>query len=475
MVDENGHSVGKSPTGARDVRSVDRKRSMAWSNRLVRALIVPVVTLVLWTAISGLGLADPGLLPAPHRIFMALWSIPEGVPTLLGRLVATAMRGLLIGGLSGIGVGLVFGYSQWARERFVFTLDVLRLIPLLALFPLLPFWVRIATARADIVVVAVGVFPIVAIRTVEMVRGLDPNNPLPSLAAGGSPSSIDRIAALLVMIARFLDVARSAVAAALGLAVAIELLRQAGLVVLVSLGTVDRDTATLISTTLMSTWLLFAVLTIGTDFLLGAAARAVTIRTQRRFERSELRSVVSGVGERGVVGESPAPANQRVQGKRGLTLHRLGLLLGVLVVWVWATGRGHLNPTLFPAPWDLIDLLTGGGGYRPDTGGPFVEALFGAAWVTVRGVLLGLLIGVALGLLAAFVLSTSRWARELPAFSLEVIRPAPLYAIVPLSLLWFGFGTGRPGRRHCLRCVPHSHHLRVGRSRLHLGQQRSGR
>ena len=49
--------------------SVNGKRSMAWGSRLVRALIAPVVTLVLRTAIPGLGLVDPGLLRARHRIF----------------------------------------------------------------------------------------------------------------------------------------------------------------------------------------------------------------------------------------------------------------------------------------------------------------------------------------------------------------------------------------------------------------------
>ena len=409
-------------------------------NRAVRALILPAAVLVLWTVVSGLGMVDPGLLPAPHRILTTLWSVREEVPILVVTLLGRAMRGFLIGGLSGIGIGLVFGYSRWARERFVFTLDLLRLVPFLALFPLLPLWLGILgiAGRADIVVVALGVFPVVAIRTVEVVRGLDPGNPLPAPAPGGLPSATDRSAAVSVMIARFLEGVRSPVAAALGLAVAIELLGQAGLIVGVSRGIVDRDAATVISTTLMSTWLLFAVLTVGTDLLLGAAARAFTIRTQGWLERSESGSVVSAVGERGVV-EEPA---QPLAKPRGLTVHRLILLLGVLVVWVWASGNGPLNRVFLPTPSDLIELFAGGRGYRPDAGGPFVEALLGAVWVTARGVPLGLLIGTACGLLAALVLASSRWARVLLAFSMKIVRPAPLYTAVPLSLLWFGSGVG---------------------------------
>lgn len=405
---------------------------MVWS-RVFKALILPAAVLVLWTVVSGLGVVDPGLLPAPHRILTTLWSIREEVPILLARLLGSAMRGLLTGGLSGIGIGLVFGYSRWARERFVFTLDLLRLVPFLALFPLLPLWLGIA-GRADIVVVALGVFPIVAIRTVEMVRGLDPGNSLPAPATGGLPSGIDRKTAISLRIARFLEGSRSPVAAALGLAVAIELLGQTWLIVQ---GIVDRDTAAAISTTLMPTWLLFAVFTVGTDFLLEAATRAFTIRAQRRLERSELGSAVSAVGERGVVEEPAQPPAK----PHGLTLYRLLFLSGVLAVWVLATGSGQIRVFL-PTPWDLIELLTDGNGYRPDTGGSFAEALLEATWVTARGVLLGLLIGTAFGLLAALVLASSRWARDLLAFSLKVVRPAPLYAIVPVSLLWFGSGVG---------------------------------
>lgn len=406
-------------------------------NRIVRALILPAAVLVLWTVVSGLGAVGPGLLPTPHRILTTLWSIREEVPILLGRVLGAAMRGILTGGLSGIGIGLVFGYSRWARERFVFTLDLLRVVPFLTLLPLLPLWFGIS-GRADIVVVALGVFPIVAIRTVEMVRGLDPGNPLRTLATGGLPSGIDRTAAISVMIARFLDGVRPAVAAALGLAVAFELLGQAAGVVAVSQGIVGPDTATVISTTLMSTWLLFAILTVGADFLLGAAARAFTMRAPRRLERSELSTVVSADGERAVVEESAQPPAK----PRGMALYRLTFLLGVLVGWVWATGSGHINRVFLPTPADLIELLTDGSGYRPDTGGPFVEALLGAAWVTARGVLLGLLVGTACGLLAALLLASRRWARDLLAFSLKLVRPAPLYTAAPLSLLWFGSGVG---------------------------------
>lgn len=112
-------------------------------------------------------LGATAILPAPQEILDALWSIREEVPTLCGEVLARAWWGLLLGGVPGIVVGLVFGYSRWARERFLFYVDVLRLIPPLALYVFLaPFFVLVdgfTTTRPGVAVVTVGVLPIVAI------------------------------------------------------------------------------------------------------------------------------------------------------------------------------------------------------------------------------------------------------------------------------------------------------------------------
>ncbi len=141
--------------------------SMIRESRVARALVVPVAVLALWTVVSSVGLVRPAILPAPQEILDALWSIREEVPTLCGEVLARAWWGLLLGGVPGIVVGLVFGYSRWARERFLFYVDVLRLIPPLALYVFLaPFFVLVdgfTTTRPGVAVVTVGVLPIVAI------------------------------------------------------------------------------------------------------------------------------------------------------------------------------------------------------------------------------------------------------------------------------------------------------------------------
>ena len=350
---------------------------MCRATGLSGALIVPITVVVLWEGVSTLGLVPPHLLPAPHEVLTALWSIREVVPTLCRVVLATAGRGLLLGGLAGVAVGLVFGCSQWARERFLFTLDVLRLIPAVALVPLVWSSIGIVMTRLDILMVALGVFPVVGIRTVAMLRSVDPTIPLPAVARGGSPSRIDRAAVMPDMIVHFLDVVRLAVATALALGVAFHV------VVFLGARISIPGSATAV---LMAALVVFAAITIGSDLLLRAVVRTATSWRQHQSDRSALLTASSEVVETGGVEELAAtPANHSVESDRNVMLHRLGLLLAVLIVWLWATGRGHVDPFLLPSPWDLVELLGSGGGYLPDADGPFVAALLAAAWTTVRG------------------------------------------------------------------------------------------
>jgi len=412
--------------------------SMIRESRVARALVVPVAVLVLWTVVSSVGLVRPAILPAPQDILDALWSIRELVPALCGKVLARAGWGLLLGGLPGIVVGLVFGYSSWARERFLFSVDVLRLIPPLVL---LQFLVQLSVVgggfatRPGLALVTVGVFPIVAIRTVAMFRVSDPTMPLPALARRGLTSRGDRDAVPPDMIARSLDTFRLAVATALGLAVALEV---SGLGPLVTSARLDIQSESTVA--LMTVLVVFASITIGADLALRAVTRAVTGWREQGSGRSGLPTPISEVAESGEVEESAAaPAGQRVGIHSRIMLYRLGLLLAVLIVWVWVAGGRHAYATALPHPWDLVELLTGEGGYG-FADEPFVTALLAAAWTTVRGVLLGLLIGTACSVVVVVVLVGSRSARDLLAFSLEIVRPTPLYIGAALAPVWFGLG-----------------------------------
>lgn len=67
-------------------------------------------------------------------------------------------------------------------------------------------------------------------------------------------------------------------------------------------------------------------------------------------------------------------------------------------------------------------------------------SLFRAAGETMLAALLGLLLGGGVGVVAGVVLGFSRPARELMDFSIEMVRPVPPVALIPITLIIFGFG-----------------------------------
>jgi sulfonate transport system permease protein len=71
-------------------------------------------------------------------------------------------------------------------------------------------------------------------------------------------------------------------------------------------------------------------------------------------------------------------------------------------------------------------------------------ALDGSLWqatgFTLGTAALGLLLGAVLGIAAGIVLGLSRRGAQLGLLSIEVLRPVPSVALIPLSMLMFGFG-----------------------------------
>lgn len=111
----------------------------------------------------------------------------------------------------------------------------------------------------------------------------------------------------------------------------------------------------------------------------------------------------------------------------------LGLLLPVLllVAWQWATSTGRLAPYQLPSPasvWTAaVDLAERG------LLGPYVA-------ISTQRVVLGFLIGAALGLVVGSAVGLSRLAGALLETSLAAVRAVPSLAWVPLLILWMKIG-----------------------------------
>lgn len=246
------------------------------TSRVVRALLVPVLALVVWAAITNLGLVRPILLPTPQKllsVWLAIWDLIPGAFWITLQMVVT---GIVVGGLAGLGFGLVFGYSRWARDLLEFSFDALRVVPIFALIPLFLLWFGIGM-RPQIALVTLGVMLILTIQTTEAVRNVLHIHVQAALTTGASRFHIYRTVVIPSIVPHILAGLRLAVMAAWGLDVAAEFMGSVqGLGFLMLAGLVNLDSARIIAMVII-----FAILAIGSDFLLRALIKQNLRWTQR--------------------------------------------------------------------------------------------------------------------------------------------------------------------------------------------------
>ncbi|MGH6626071.1 MAG: ABC transporter permease [Burkholderiaceae bacterium] len=104
------------------------------------------------------------------------------------------------------------------------------------------------------------------------------------------------------------------------------------------------------------------------------------------------------------------------------------VLLGLLEAWARTVGRGS---DAIAAPTAAVRALLGAVGDG---------SLLSATGFTLGSAALGLLIGSLLGLALGTLLGLSRRAARIGFLSIEVLRPVPSVALIPLAMLVFGFG-----------------------------------
>jgi len=109
----------------------------------------------------------------------------------------------------------------------------------------------------------------------------------------------------------------------------------------------------------------------------------------------------------------------------------IGLTLLIVAVWQGFYHLGYLNPVLLPAPsqialtfWDLIKT----GALPRHIGISILRVLEGFGIAAILGLVLGTAIGLSRTL--------DRWTDLI----IQVVKPIPPIAWIPLAILWFGIG-----------------------------------
>ncbi len=125
-------------------------------------------------------------------------------------------------------------------------------------------------------------------------------------------------------------------------------------------------------------------------------------------------------------------------------------LVPALVVLVWeALARaGKISPAILPSPSAVVvrwwHYLLPMQPYDPSQGGWLAWATSGElpqdAVGSLYRVLLGFLIGAGIALPLGLLMGRIALVHELLSPVLEILRPIPPIAFIPLSILWFGLG-----------------------------------
>ncbi|WP_036745790.1 ABC transporter permease [Paenibacillus sp. UNC451MF] len=153
--------------------AVRRKRNDKWAI-VVRGLILPISVLIIWQIAGSLELISKTLLPTPLAIFQAFIELASSGELIkhLKISVYRAAVGFLLGGGLGLLLGLVSGLFRRAEETLDPTVQMLRMIPHLAITPLFILWFGFGEL-SKILLIAKGAFFPLYVNTFLGIRSAD--------------------------------------------------------------------------------------------------------------------------------------------------------------------------------------------------------------------------------------------------------------------------------------------------------------
>ncbi len=113
-------------------------------------------------------------------------------------------------------------------------------------------------------------------------------------------------------------------------------------------------------------------------------------------------------------------------------IRKLFILVVLAVIWqVYANNLN--NPLIFPTFVDTVRALFEG----IASGGLLLKA-----WTSIRVLLVGYAVGIALAALLTVLAITTRIGTDILETLTAMFNPLPAIALLPLALIWFGLGEG---------------------------------
>lgn len=140
----------------------------------LHAWLVPIAIVALWQIAGGLGWISAMLLPTPLTIAKQFVNLG-----LSGQLwehfqvsILRALSGFVLGGLTGLALGLSTGLGKMAERTLDPSLQMLRTVPLLSLIPLFILWFGIGEF-SKILMISLGAFFPMYVNTFLGIRSVD--------------------------------------------------------------------------------------------------------------------------------------------------------------------------------------------------------------------------------------------------------------------------------------------------------------
>jgi NitT/TauT family transport system permease protein len=126
----------------------------------------------------------------------------------------------------------------------------------------------------------------------------------------------------------------------------------------------------------------------------------------------------------------------------------LAVPIAVLAFWEWLSRSGHVSPQILPAPTQVLARWIAYAApvhpYDPAAGSRIAWIFSGElprdAAASLMRVLVGFAIGTLLALPLGLLMGYSEALYQLFDPLIQILRPIPPIAFIPLAILWFGLG-----------------------------------
>lgn len=139
--------------------------------RLLVAIGSPLLVVAVWVALTEGGIVKPLYLPGPRDVARAFVDVAGDLPGHILDTLARTVIGYLLGVATGVGGGLLMGYSPTARAALHGIVEAWRPVPPVALIPFFLLWFGFSPF-GRILLVMLGVALIMVVATYEAMQNV---------------------------------------------------------------------------------------------------------------------------------------------------------------------------------------------------------------------------------------------------------------------------------------------------------------